>query len=211
MKKNNTKIFIGLAICCFCVVIMSVGGYFAFNSSSPTQPTATPTTTAPTTTAPTTTAPTTTAPTTTAVPVAGGSGDSTSVVPSSLPVQSAADKLSAAFLKGGSGKFNKHMPGYCKNWKKGDQNKGDINYGKQTIPECQALCLNKGTSGTDELNACEWGKGDVTSEIARADCVGHTADINRYAASGHGDRMCWTEAPPEDYDGVSNEKLYGKK
>ena len=80
-----------------------------------------------------------------------------------------------------------------------------------TIPECKSTCLSNGPNGVDELTACEWGKGDVKSETARADCVGHTADINRYAASGHGDRMCWTGAPPDGYDGVSNERLYGKK
>jgi hypothetical protein len=117
------------------------------------------------------------------------------------------DKLMEAFLKDGKGKFNKHLPGYCLNWKKKDQNKGDINYGKKTVAECKKVCFDKGPDGSDELTACEWGKGDVNSTTDRANCIGHTADINRYSASGHDNRICWTTAAPENHD---DEKLYGK-
>ena len=130
-----------------------------------------------------------------------------STPPTPAPEKSDADKLMEAFLKDGKGKFNKHLPGYCLNWKKKDQNKGDINYGKKTVAECKKVCFDKGPDGSDELTACEWGKGDVNSTTDRANCIGHTADINRYSASGHDNRICWTTAAPENHD---NEKLYGK-
>jgi hypothetical protein len=121
------------------------------------------------------------------------------------------DPLELAFLEGGTGKFNRHMPGYCRNWKKKDQNSGDKNYGKQTIAECKKLCFDGNDLKEGQtITACEWGKGDVTSETARAGCVGHTADINRFEASGHDNRICWTGAAPDDYDD-SDERLYGKK
>ena len=106
------------------------------------------------------------------------------------------------------GKFNTELVGYCLNWKKGDQNSGDKNYGKMTLKECKAKCL--ANADVDELNGCEWGKGDMDDTKDTADCIGHTADVNRFSASGDDDRICWTTSPPEDYDG-NNERLYGKK
>tara|TARA_R110002096_G_scaffold403012_1_gene600434 strand:- start:163 stop:1062 length:900 start_codon:yes stop_codon:yes gene_type:complete len=121
------------------------------------------------------------------------------------------DPLELAFLEGGTGKFNRHMPGYCRNWKKKDQNSGDKNYGKQTIAECKKLCFDGNDLKEGQtITACEWGKGDVTSETERSGCVGHTADINRFEASGHDNRICWTGAAPDDYDG-NDERLYGKQ
>ncbi len=128
--------------------------------------------------------------------------------PTPAPEKSDADKLMEAFLKDGKGKFNKHLPGYCLNWKKKDQNKGDINYGKKTVAQCKKLCFDKGPDGSDELTACEWGKGDINSTTDRANCIGHTRDINRYRASGHDNRICWTTAAPANHD---DEKLYGKR
>ena len=124
----------------------------------------------------------------------------------------------AAFLKGGTGKFNKHLDGYCLNWKLKDQNSGDKNYDTQTAAECQKLCFDGNDLKEGQtITGCEWGPGDVDSPTDTAKCIGHTADVNRHKASwahskrGEG-RVCWTGAAPEEYDdNDDNNKLYGKR
>ena len=250
MMKSGTKIAIAMAIC-FCVIAMSVGGYYASTSQAKKDEPGTSTADDPEATTPEATTPSAPAATTPSAPAAttpsapaatpvvntssddltpvitpvssglldsdsedDDSGDlapvATEDTPTPTPVKSDADKLMDAFLEGGTGKFNKHLPGYCRNWRKKDQNSGDINYGKKTVAECKKICFDKGPDGSDELTACEWGKGDINSTTDKAGCIGHTRDINRFAGSGHDNRMCWTTAAPEDYDDT-NEKLYGKR
>ena len=190
--KGGTKIAILMAMC-FCMITMSIGGYYVYKSQPPPE-------------AATKTAAKTAAKTESETETESESeSDSDAAAATETETETEAD----AFLEGGTGKFNKHLPGYCLNWKKGDQNSGDISYGKKTVAECKRLCFDKGPDGSDELTACEWGKGDLESTTTEAACTGHTADINRFAASGHKDRMCWTTAAPADYDDT-NEKLYGK-
>ncbi len=189
--KVGKKIAIAVAVC-LCVVAISVGIYFG-TKKKPQADKKTDSTTPVVNTGSDNLTPVT-------APVSSGLLDSDS--------ESDDDKIMEAFLKDGKGKFNKHLPGYCLNWKKKDQNKGDINYGKKTVAECKKVCFDKGPDGSDELTACEWGKGDINSTTDRANCIGHTRDINRYRASGHDNRICWTTAAPANHD---DEKLYGKR
>ena len=233
--KGGKKIAIAMAVC-LCIVVISVGIYFGTKkkpqadkktdsepsatddatpadkktdskpSATPTdkkadsKPSATPTDKKADSTAPVVN---TGSDNLTPVPTPVSSG----LLDSDSESESDDDKLMEAFLKDGKGKFNKHLPGYCLNWKKKDQNKGDINYGKKTVAECKKVCFDKGPDGSDELTACEWGKGDVNSTTDKANCTGHTADINRYSASGHDNRICWTTAAPDNHN---MEKVYGK-
>ena len=128
----------------------------------------------------------------------------------------------AAFDPAGSGKFNKHLDGYCLKPDGRDQNSGDKNYGSQTSAECQRLCFDgPHLQAGQTITACEWGPGDVDSPTQKKQCWGHTDEINRSKASvahsgkGKG-RVCWTGSnlpggTAESSNGPCEVTLYSKK